>query len=320
MAYLAMDPAHICRAFFILSTTFALGTTVSPFLRKLASYGPRTLPASEISSTEAKRVNSNALDKFANLQVPHTWFTHFYGVCVASSAFWGCQIAVNRAVFRLLASQYVGNIQAAMTMNQIALTWVLMTFQGSRRLYESITLLKPSTSKMPLASYAVGILFYLATCIAVWAEGIRESQVISFTAQSLIVVATLLSSRRTLEQITISKPSARTILAVLLFLIASGIQHDSHVYLASLKKYTLPERHLFQWIICPHYTSECAIYLALSIVAAPRGQMLNRTISTVLMFTIVNLAITSESTRAWYVQKFGVEKIKQRSRMLPLLY
>jgi 3-oxo-5-alpha-steroid 4-dehydrogenase 3 / polyprenol reductase len=118
----------------------------------------------------------------------------------------------------------------------------------------------------------------------------------------LIFAATLLSSSRTLEETTTSKLSARTIIAVILFLIGSGVQHDSHVYLASLKKYTLPERGLFQLILCPHYTGECLIYLALSIVAAPRGQMLNETISTVLMFTVVNLAITSNSTRAWYAQ------------------
>jgi 3-oxo-5-alpha-steroid 4-dehydrogenase 3 / polyprenol reductase len=65
---------------------------------------------------------------------------------------------------------------------------------------------------------------------------------------------------------------------------------------------------------------ECAIYLALAIVAAPQGQVLNKTISTILLFTFANLAVTSNSTRAWYAQKFGEEKIKQRSRMIPYIY
>lgn len=136
----------------------------------------------------------------------------------------------------------------------------------------------------------------------------------------LIITAALLASNHPLEQITMSKPSAKTTIAVPLFLIASVAQYDSHAYLAKLKKYTLPEHRLFRWILCPHYTSECAIYLALAVVAAPAGQMLNKTILTVLIFTVVTLAITSESTRSWYAQKFGEEKIKQRSRMLPFLY
>jgi 3-oxo-5-alpha-steroid 4-dehydrogenase 3 / polyprenol reductase len=116
------------------------------------------------------------------------------------------------------------------------------------------------------------------------------------------------------------KPSTKTFLAIPLFFIASGLQHDSHVYLASLKKYTLPERRLFRWILCPHYTCECAIYLALTILTAPQGQVLNKTVSTALIFTVANLAITANSTRAWYAQKFGEEKIKQRSRMIPYIY
>jgi 3-oxo-5-alpha-steroid 4-dehydrogenase 3 / polyprenol reductase len=174
MAYLTIDPAQICGGFFILSTAIALGTIVSPSIRKLAAYGPRAIPASETApSTEAKSNKSNALDTFAELQVPHTWFAHFYMVSVASSAFWAYQIATTGTVFRFLASQY-GSTQGSMTVDQIAVTWALMAFQGSRRLYESITLLKPSTAKMPVASYLLGIAFYLAMGIAVWAEGIRE--------------------------------------------------------------------------------------------------------------------------------------------------
>ncbi len=169
-----MDPAQLCRGFFILSTVFGLGTIVSPFLRKLASYGPRTIPASKNYSTVTTLNNSNALDKLAGLQVPHTFFTHFYVVSVASSAFWGCQIASNQAFLRPLLAQYAGHTQGAMSMNRIALTWALMALQGLRRLYESITLLKPSTTKMSVASYALGTSFYLAMGIAVWAEGICE--------------------------------------------------------------------------------------------------------------------------------------------------
>jgi 3-oxo-5-alpha-steroid 4-dehydrogenase 3 len=62
------------------------------------------------------------------------------------------------------------------------------------------------------------------------------------------------------------------------------------------------------------------IYLALAIVAAPRGQLLNTTISAALLFTATNLAITAESTRLWYSEKFGADKIKKRWRMMPFLY
>ena len=130
----------------------------------------------------------------------------------------------------------------------------------------------------------------------------------------------MLNSNSVLENMTISKPSLKTIISLLLFLLASGIQHDCHEYLSTLKKYTLPGHPIFQWVLCPHYTCECIIYLALATVAAPKGQVINKTISAALLFTIANLAITAESTRAWYAQKFGTEIIEQRWRMVPMLY
>lgn len=133
----------------------------------------------------------------------------------------------------------------------------------------------------------------------------------------LITVAALLNP---LEHISLSRPSLKTSFSIPLFLLASRIQHDCHKYLSSLEKYTLPEHPFFWRVLCPHYTSECMIYLALAIVASPRGQLLNTTISTALLFTASNLAITAELTRLWYSEKFGADKIKKRWRMVPFLY
>ena len=136
----------------------------------------------------------------------------------------------------------------------------------------------------------------------------------------LIIAATLLDDRLSLKDISISKPSLKSFFAVPLILLASRTQHDCHKYLSGLKKYTLPENPLFRRVLCPHYTSECVIYLALAILAAPSGHLLNKTISTAFLFTAVNLAITAESTRLWYSQKFGADMIEERWRMVPFLY
>jgi 3-oxo-5-alpha-steroid 4-dehydrogenase 3 / polyprenol reductase len=117
-----------------------------------------------------------------------------------------------------------------------------------------------------------------------------------------------------------AKPSLKTFIAVPIFILASGIQHDCHVYLAGLTKYTLPDHHLFQSIVCPHYTSECLIYLAIAIVAAPRGQLLNTTVLSGIGFVFSNLAVTADSTRKWYVEKFGAQKLEGRWRMVPYIY
>jgi 3-oxo-5-alpha-steroid 4-dehydrogenase 3 len=120
--------------------------------------------------------------------------------------------------------------------------------------------------------------------------------------------------------IEFSKPSIKTIFGVPLFITASSMQHDCHVYLASLKKYTLPDHGLFKLVLCPHYTSECFIYLALAIAGAPEGHVLNRTWLMVLFFSVANLGVTADSTREWYGQKFGADRIKGRWRMIPFVF
>lgn len=102
-------------------------------------------------------------------------------------------------------------------------------------------------------------------------------------------------------------------------MVASGLQHDAHRYLASLKKYMLPQHPIFGSVICPHYLMECAIYLSLALAAAPKGQMVNKTIFTTFIFTTVNLGIVAKSAKEWSVEKFGVEA-EGRWRMVPYVW
>ena len=103
-------------------------------------------------------------------------------------------------------------------------------------------------------------------------------------------------------------------------MIASGIQYDCHTYLSSLPKYTLPVHPIFQLIICPHYSSECLLYLAMTFLAAPRGKIVNQTVLNVLLFVLVNLGVSAGMTKEWYVQKFGADKVAERWKMIPFVY
>jgi len=105
-----------------------------------------------------------------------------------------------------------------------------------------------------------------------------------------------------------------------LFALAWVMQYQFHLYLASLKKYSLPDYGLFRRIVCPHYTCECLLYLTLAVVAAPEGQLCNRTLLCGLAFVAINLGVTANGTRQWYLAKFGAEKVKPRWRMIPFLF
>ena len=62
-----------------------------------------------------------------------------------------------------------------MSVDQIALTWSLMSLQGVRRLLESTMFAKPSTSKMWFVHWLLGIAFYLAVGVSSWIEGAGKS-------------------------------------------------------------------------------------------------------------------------------------------------
>ncbi|CAD6442964.1 b6018af8-a052-4748-8d21-04c424f847d4 [Sclerotinia trifoliorum] len=300
-----MDIRNICIAFFVLGTTVDLGGTLIPSFRQhVMNYGSRGITPNASKDASILSKPANILEYIGSIQVPHTWFSHYYIVSVASSIFWAHQIIARGAAFRFIASYSQHDTTKLMTVNQIALAWGFMALQGSRRLYESFTLTKPSQSKMWIGLLVVGVAYYIFMGISVWIEGI----------------ATLNAIENPLDLIEISKPSLKTSVAVPLFVIASVIQHECHKHLASLKKYTLPSHPFFRNIVCPHYTSECLLYIAIAIVAAPQGQTLNRTVLAGLCFVISNLGVTADSTRKWYVAKFGIDNLKGRWRMLPYVY
>ena len=159
-----------------------------PTLRnRFVAYGSRAIPArtngpditneKDDKSTRGSEGHSsgadeNILDLLATLQVPHSYFQHFYIVSVFSSVFWGVQfISKGRALEFICLNAPHADPSRSMTIDQIALTWSLMSIQGVRRLLESSMLAKPSTSKMWFVHWLLGIAFYLAVGVSVLIEG-----------------------------------------------------------------------------------------------------------------------------------------------------
>jgi 3-oxo-5-alpha-steroid 4-dehydrogenase 3 len=192
-----------------------------------------------------------------------------------------------------------------MSLTQVVICCALLFLQGSRRLWECISFSKTSSSRMWFVHWALGLGFYLAAGVAIWIEGSRALLLNDFSIAHF--------------QMT-NAPSLRTFALVPLFLVASGLQHDSHHYLSSLKKYTLPEHPMFRGVVCPHYGAECIIYLSLALVAAPRGEWINKTMLACFVFVAVNLGLTARNTKQWYAQKFGNDSVRDWWFMVPYVY
>jgi 3-oxo-5-alpha-steroid 4-dehydrogenase 3 len=168
-----MDPATLFRSFFGLGTVIDIGGTLIPSFREnVMNYGPRQMNPSK-NRIQKPGTFMRFLRCIASFQVPHTWFTHYYIVSVASSIFWAFQLYTRGTAYHLMVS-YSKERSTSMTGNQIFLAWLMMTLQGTRRLYESATLSKPSQSKMWAGLWAIGIAYYVFMGMSVWIEGIRE--------------------------------------------------------------------------------------------------------------------------------------------------
>ncbi|KAK8138890.1 3-oxo-5-alpha-steroid 4-dehydrogenase [Apiospora sp. TS-2023a] len=315
-----VSPAQLCQAFFVLAAAGVLAVAATPesARRLMLEYGPRQAKPDAITPSSRKAAAATSLDSssssspsshFTKLvawftsmgKVPHSWFTHFYILSVGSSLFWAAQYMSDGAIITFVARTQAPSLETSMTANQAMLTWLLMFMQGCRRLFECFAILRPSTSTMWIVHWVLGMAYYACINISVWIEA----------STSL-----LQTGKFSFE----FEPSANEAIGTLVFLIAWVMQYRCHKYLAGLKKYSLPEGGMFHYLICPHYTCECLLYLSLAITAAPKGHLFNQTIICGLLFVSTNLGVTAGDTRKWYAEKFGQNSIQRRWNMIPLVY
>ena len=303
------------RAFYVLSSLAILTVRLIPaFAQRFLAYGARATieqrRGSHIDEKFAKQnqpssVGIKLLDYLATFNVPHSWFTHFYILSLV------CSFTTLTTLY-YFPWYYEETIKRNTNIEVAAFCAHLMLLQSLRRLFECIFVHRSSTSRMWIGHYAIGMAFYLATNLAIWIEQLTFAPTIPGVKE-----------RSTLW-------TWRTILCTLLFLTASIKQNKYHRYLASLQKYTLPSEHAFRYVIAPHYTMECVIYLSMAILDAPvafdgrrqASTSVNWTMFCAFVFVVVNLQVTAVGTREWQLSRFQDRRyeIRQRRAMFPWFY
>lgn len=310
-----LEPRVLLQAFYLLASVALLFVYLTPVLNKrFLAYGARDAAepprGKQDSSTnlesQTKAAGMNLLlDRIANLKVPHRWFIHFYVVSVLSSALWAHQIITQGQLYCFVASFAPASDDPNPCIRVVG-CWALLAIQGMRRLYECLRQPQGS-STMWVGHYVMGIAFYLATSIAIWIEGLPALK--AFHALGNDCNVTYKASK---EPVAVSDLIANAVIFGCFM-----DQHVLHTHLASLKKYTLPTHPTFQWIVAPHYTCECLIYLALAFLSRPSGYYLNHTMAAALVFVVINLGISADGTKKWMQTKFGNGSVAKKWRMLP---
>ncbi|UKZ77786.1 hypothetical protein TrVFT333_005512 [Trichoderma virens FT-333] len=301
-----LSPAEWCQIFFTVSAgcVFMIQVLPDDMRSALMDYGARRAKPSQASAekTKAQAPSQGFFDVLTSYgQLPHSWFIHFYIASVLWSIFWGWQFMSKGSLMRTMAEMQHRSQSPEVNLTGTLVAWLLMSYQGVRRLFECIFVTKPGSSPMWFVHWVLGLAYYTATGVSVWIHGSRailqsweSPQPIHFTPQIIIGAA--------------------------VFGFAGAQQNHCHSHLAGLKKYTLPNEGWFKYLICPHYTFECILYLSLAVVAAPAGCMVNRSVLCALAFVLTNLGATAYGTKAWYADKFGADKLAGKWTMIPFVF
>ncbi len=167
-----LKPAQVCQGFYILASAAILALSILPaHLRSaLMDYGARQ------EDSEKKKGRGFITSLIGLLEVPHSWFYHYYILSVALSAFWAWQYLTQGSFMRTLAEAQVHDGEYGMEISRVYTAWGLMTMQGLRRIYESIYVTKPGSSPMLSLHWLMGLIFYADMSISVWIEGSGKFQ------------------------------------------------------------------------------------------------------------------------------------------------
>jgi 3-oxo-5-alpha-steroid 4-dehydrogenase 3 len=321
----SIEPRLLLQAFYLSASAAILLVYLTPALhRRFLAYGARDAaepPAGkeESSTSYEPRIQLTRmtvlLDRLADIKVPHHWFTHFYIISVLSSLFWAHQLITQGPAYSLLA-RHAPSTKPDPSMRTVS-CWLLLLLQSLRRLIESLR--QPAgSSSMWIGHYFIGMAFYLFINIAIWIEALPALKAYHSLGRGLEYT-----------HVPYYQPPYRVpfqnefeldfldVVFISIFVDASTEQYKHHRHLASLVKYTVPSLPTFQWIIAPHYTAECVIYLSLAIISRPKGYYINYTMATALIFVLVNLGVSADGTKLWMRNKFGDGSVAKKWRMLP---
>ncbi|KAK5627888.1 hypothetical protein RRF57_003603 [Xylaria bambusicola] len=309
-----LSPAEICQLFYTLSAATVLAVAAVPDAaqRLLTQYGARSSHDTPASAAGETREGTNrGLDDinrgaFFHLvsgltsigMIPHSWFIHFYILSISCTVYWAVQFVYHGTVFEFIARKQLSKSTPSMALEQVVLVWFCMGLQGARRLYEHLVVLQSSSSRMWIVHWLLGM---LSTYARVYQSGLKE-----------------LCSGSDCPDIGLPRP--KVMIASFVFFVAWLMQYRCHRYLAGLKKYSLPDNGLFSYLVCPHYTCECLLYLSLAVMAAPQGQLYNRTVICAMLFVMINLGVTAHGTKSWYGEKFGSDRVQGKWRMIPIIF
>ena len=273
-------------AFWMAMSTLALLAAIIPRLMFLIEHGKTMSQREEDGGSVLKwdgsllSAGSYTLARIKAFSVNKSWFLHFYIISVITCLF----------LIHIVGRESTGG-------NKVAVL-SLFFLHSCRRLYECIYVFKFGSSRMHVAGFIVGVVYYIAVPITLWHEA-TEGEFPLF--------------------------ERKTAVGLLLFLCGNIAQSYFHWVLSTgrstsqtaEKRYIFPRGFGFDLVSCPHYTAEITLYAGLCLLIPDSVPM-----AALLVWVVANLSVVARRSHEWYWATFPEEmkRENERARILPFLY
>ena len=238
----------------------------------------------------------------SRLLVPHRFFTHFYITGYLFNTLFLLDLIFQTTFISFTISSAEDLLQTILTplgigqfekfkfsATQPWLPSLLLHAQLTRRLLESLVIVKHDRSKMHAAHLLFALCYYPLLSLS-----INISSVLVYTPLAL--------------------------LSVVVFCWASLHQYRCHVILAELREsgdnvYGIPYGDWFVFVSSPHYLAEILIYISI-FVSSGAGYLLGAN----CLYQILNFSlICTPPTHNWYLKKFE-DYPRNRKILVPFVY
>ncbi|KAK9451802.1 uncharacterized protein V1518DRAFT_409585 [Limtongia smithiae] len=291
-------------------TAVVLIVRMAPALHPLLRHG-KTLPTA--ASREPAPSHALAITALFTRTLPKAYFSHFYplGASISAALLLVLVLAPTGAAFPLLRLllradallPVAPSTSSAVPLSHASIACALMLLHCLRRTYETRHLdTRPNpAARIRFGHYLVGIVFYIVTPLALVCDALISA--LPPRSQS----PTYKSPPSHLSQVCI---------AAALFAVFSVVQFTAHAQLACLHKYSPPPPSvLFKHTLCPHYAAEIGLYFTLAWIC----NFSPATVA-VTVWTFINLAVSAEQSRKFYIAQFGPAAVANKWNILPFVF
>ncbi len=212
--------------------------------------------------------------------VEKSWFLHFYAISVITCLF-------------LLYIVYGGSEKDENKVTVLA----LFCLHSIRRLYECMYVFKFGSSRMHIAGYIAGVVYYVVVPVTLWHEAC-DGKFPLFEWRAIVGVLLFVCGN-------LAQSYFHWVLSA-----EQGVNH------AGKKLYIFPRGLGFDFVSCPHYTAEMVLYGGLCLLVPGSVPM-----AALFSWVVLNLSVVAQRNHEWYWATFPEEmKRSGRARVLPLVW